>query len=128
MRLPIFLLLLSVLSYSGCGSNTEEPTEESTPLEGRWVLEEARRDNVKTGVLDGLYFTFGPESNFETNLLATEAQRGSYTRSGNEIATTGVEPALDYEITELDGERLLLRSRYQGFLFDFALRRGDTAD
>lgn len=126
MRLPHFLLLLSVLLYPGCGAETEEPGDVTTPLEGHWVLEEARRDNVKTGVLDGLYYTFGPGEAFETNLLATEAQRGNYTRTGNEIATTGVEPALEYEITELDEDRLMLRSRYQGFLFDFSLRRERT--
>ena len=108
---------------AGCGSETEEPVAETATLEGRWVLEEARRDNVKTGVLDGLYFTFGPDESFETNLLATEAQRGSYTRSGDEINTEGVEPALAYEIRQLDDDYLELRSRYQGFLFDFSLRR-----
>lgn len=126
MRLPFLLLLLSVLLYAGCGSEPEEPVEATTPLEGRWVLEEARRDNVKTGVLDGLYYEFGPGEAYETNLLATEAQRGSYTRTGSEISTTGVEPVLDYEITELDGDQLILRFEQRGSFFTlFLLRDND---
>ena len=116
----VFLLLTLLLS---CGSDSEPTEETATTLAGRWDLVEARRDNVKTGVLEGLYFDFAEDGSFETNLLVDEAQTGSYERSGEEIFTEGVEPAMTYEVLALEGNRLVLRSRYQGFLFDFDLRR-----
>lgn len=128
MRFYPALFLLMSLFISGCGSEPETVEVEVSDLEGRWELVEARRDNVKTGVLDGLYYVFGPDGGFETNLLTGEAQRGSYTREGEEISTTGVEPAMTYEVLALEGDRLMLRSRYQGFLFDFALQRAGGAE
>ncbi|NJB84687.1 hypothetical protein GGR26_000432 [Lewinella marina] len=122
MRFFLPLLLLSLLC-AGCGSEPEVTAEEAVHLEGRWELTEARRDNVKTGLLDGLYFDFGPEGAFETNLLTGEAQSGSWEREGEQIITSGVELPLTYEIQALKPKALNLRARHEGFLFDFALER-----
>ncbi|MGB3800721.1 MAG: hypothetical protein WA952_12975 [Lewinella sp.] len=120
MRIFSALLLLLVCA---CGSEPDLTEEQVSALEGRWELVEARRDNVKTGILAGLYFVFDEDGRFETNLLAEDAQAGTYEREGEEIITAGVNPAMTYEIVALEGQRLLLRSRYQGFLFDFDLGR-----
>ena len=121
----IFSVALLLVLFLACGSDSEPTEEAATALEGRWELVEARRDNVKTGVLEGLYFVFAQGGSFETNLLVDDAQTGTYEHSGEEITTAGVEPAMTYEILALEGDRLMLRSRYQGFLFDFDLRRAD---
>ncbi len=128
MRLYSALLLFCVI-FIACGSDPEISEEQISALEGRWELVEARRDNVKTGVLAGLYFVFGEAGRFKTNLLVEDAQSGTYLQEGEEITTSGVEPAMTYEVVALEGDRLLLRSRYQGFLFDFDLRRaGDSGE
>ncbi|CAH0999723.1 hypothetical protein LEM8419_01023 [Neolewinella maritima] len=121
----VFLLSLPYLFFA-CGSDAAElPEEATTQLEGRWELVEARRDNVKTGVLDGLYLDFGSDGAFTTNLLSedNEPQRGSYVREGNELSTSGVMVPLDYEVIALEGDILSLQSRYEGFIFSFLLQR-----
>ena len=123
----IFSASLLFLFLLACGSDAEPTEVRAATLEGRWELVEARRDNVKTGVLQGLYFVFGEDGTFETNLLVDDAQTGTYERDGEEIFTQGVEPAMTYEVLALEGDRLLLRSRYQGFLFDFDLLRAGAA-
>ncbi|MCP9235719.1 hypothetical protein [Lewinella sp. JB7] len=122
MRFVPSLLLLLILATS-CGRDGEAPVVEAAELTGRWDLVEARRDNVKTNLLEGLYFVFGEGGRFETNLLTNEAQSGTYSRDGTEIVTTEVEAPMTYEIESLDEDELLLRSRYQGFLFDFRMER-----
>lgn len=123
-----FPLALLLFLFSACGSEPEVTAEAAAVLEGRWELTEARRDNVKTGLLDGLYFEFRPDGTFETNLMTGEPQRGTYTREGAEITTTGVELPLTYEIQSLDPEGLDLRARHEGFLFDFALVPGASGN
>ncbi|THH40058.1 hypothetical protein [Neolewinella litorea] len=127
MRFILPLLLLSLL-FTACGSDPEVPVEEAAALEGRWVLTEARRDNVKTGLLDGLYFDFGTDGAFETNLMTGEPQTGTYRREGDEISTSGVALPLTYEVQDLAEDELVLRARHEGFLFDFALVRGGVAE
>ncbi len=123
MRFFLPLLLLALL-FTACGSDREpEAADAIASLEGRWELMEARRDNVKTLLLDGLYFVFGPGDTFETNLLTNTAQYGTYLRDGSEVVTEGVEVPLTYDITQLEEGLLQLRSRYEGFVFDFLLRR-----
>ncbi len=123
MRFSLSCLFL-ILLFASCTSDQEPGVEAATAtLEGRWELTEARRDNVKTLLLDGLYFVFGPSSAFETNLLTGTAQSGTYTRDGSELTTEGVAVPLTYEITQLEDGELVLRSRYEGFVFDFLLRR-----
>lgn len=125
MRLLLFLLPLAVLF--SCGTDPDSAAVEAAEtLEGRWELVEARRDNVRTNLLEGLYFVFGPEQAFETNLLTGEAQRGKYYVEDTEITTQGVAVPMTYEIQSLEGGVLTLRSRYEGFLFDFMLQRGGT--
>jgi hypothetical protein len=121
--LPPVLTLLLLLT--ACGADPEPATEAVVSLEGNWQLESARRDNVKTTLLDGLYFSFGPAGEFRTNLLTNEDQAGRYRLDGEEILTEGVEIPLTYTIQALTEDQLILRASYQGYLFDFALRRGE---
>jgi hypothetical protein len=118
--IPTILFLFILMS---CGSETEPVEEAAAKLEGRWELVAARRDNVKTTLLDGLYFEFAPDGAFRTNLLTNEDQRGRYQREEEEIYTEAVEVPLTYTIQALTEDQLILRSNYQGYLFDFALVR-----
>ena len=127
MRAFFFLLSLPFLFFS-CGSDAEFPQDAAARLEGRWELVEARRDNVKTGLLDGLYLVFGPNGRFETNLLTDAAQQGSYLREEGELTTTGVEMPLTYDIVALEGDVLTLQARIEGHLFNFLLRRAGATE
>ena len=127
MRLFSSLICLILLTFA-CG-NDSDATAEVAPdaLQGRWDLVSARRDNVKTGLLDGFYLDFREGGKLETNLLTGEAQSGTYTHSGDEIVTEGVEVPLTYEIQALEDDRLMLRSHYQDYLFDFEMQRAQAA-
>ncbi|MBB4078498.1 hypothetical protein GGR28_001111 [Lewinella aquimaris] len=124
MRL-VSVLLFSLILFS-CGQDGTPAVAEGATLTGRWDLVEARRDNVKTNLLEGLYFVFDADGTFETNLLTNEAQSGTYVRQDGEITTEGVEVPMTYEIESLEEGELYLRSRYEGFLFDFRMQRGGT--
>ena len=122
MRVFVVFLCLPLLFFS-CGSDAEPVGEVAAQLAGRWELVEARRDNVKTTTLDGLYLVFGPDGAFETNLLTDTPQRGAYTRSENELTITGVELPLTYEIVVLEGDILAVQSRIEGAYFSFLFQR-----
>lgn len=122
MRLYLPFLLLFVFLSCGPGSDTA-PEEIAETIEGRWELVDARRDNVKTNLLEGLYFVFAADQSFETNLLTGEPQVGTYLLDGNEITTAGVAAPMTYEVVALEDGILSLRSHYEGYLFDFVLRR-----
>ncbi len=126
MRVFFFLLCLPFLFLS-CGSDAELPQDTAAQLEGRWELVEARRDNVKTGLLEGLYLVFGPAGEFETNLLTDAPQRGTYRREAEEITTEGVEMPLTYRIVALEGDVLTLQARIEGYIFNFLMQRAGAA-
>ena len=125
MRVLVFLLCLPVFFVS-CSSDAELPEDAAAQLAGRWELVEARRDNVKTGLLDGLYLVFGAAGQFETNLLTDAPQRGTYQREEEEVTTAGVEMPLTYDIIALEGDVLTLQARIEGYIFNFLLRRAAT--
>lgn len=128
MRFLLFLLL-AVCLLPACGPDRAvEGQTNDLLLVGRWELVSARRDNVKTGLLDELYFDFGAEDAFKTNLLTGEEQIGTYALNGDVINTEGIEVELTYEIQEITGTTLNLRSRYEGFIFDFELKRTLTEE
>lgn len=122
MRLLVSLGFFALL-LSACGSDAAEPTS----LHGQWKLTKALRNNMETGMLDGLTFNFLPDGSLETNLLGNEA-KGTYTWNGAEIVTEGVKLPLTYSIQEMTDATLHLRSRYQGFQFDFMMERELTSE
>lgn len=128
--MPVLRSLLLALIFFSCGSDSGElPEATADQLLGRWELVEARRNNVRTETLGtpddpgNLYLVFGPEDRFETNLLTATAQSGTFARDGAEVVVSGVELPLTYEVVALEGDNLVMRSRIQGYLFDFLLRR-----
>ncbi|WP_116125037.1 hypothetical protein [Lewinella sp. IMCC34183] len=125
MRLTFLVLLFSLLF--SCGSDPELPPEAAAELEGRWELTDARRNNVKTTNLDGLYFDFRPNGELLTNLMGEE-QQGTYTRNDTELVTEGVAPAMTYEIESLEAGELVLRSELQGFYFVLRMRKADAEE
>ena len=132
--MPAYVCLFVFLLLVSCGSDPANPPGEATDeaLLGRWELVEARRNNVRTetlGVLgqpDNLYLTFGPGDRFETNLLTPgSSQVGRFERDEYALEVSAVELPLTYELVALEGNVLTLRSRIEGYLFDFLLQRAD---
>ena len=132
--MPAFVFLLLFFLLVSCGSDAADTTIEATDdaLLGRWELVEARRNNVRTETLgvpgqpDNLYLTFGPGDRFETNLLTPgSSQVGSFARDETELEVAAVELPLTYELVALEGNVLTLRSRIEGYLFEFLLQRAD---
>ena len=115
-----FLCALCLLvSATACAPDAPEAEE---LLPGRWELTEALRDNMKTPMLDGLFYNFDAGGQLETNLMGNESP-GSYRLEEGWINTEGIIPPLNYYITEISDSSLQLRTELQGFRFDFVLRR-----
>lgn len=123
MRLLLSLSFLSLLFVS-CGDDSGSASKAAT-LEGRWELVEARKNNTKTGVVDGLHFEFRPDGSLETNLMGNESP-GTYLMAGDEIVTEGVKLPMTFNIQAMTDSTLHLRSKFRGFQFDFLMARGET--
>lgn len=121
MRLFVPLALLTIFIAS-CSDDHGTP---AATIEGRWELVQAMRNNTETGMLDGLHFDFLADGTLKTNLLGNETD-GTYVWDAAEITTEGVKLPLTYNIQELTDSTMHLRSRYQGFQFDFKMRRGEA--
>lgn len=123
MRSLLFVFSFSVLLFTSCAN--EDPLAADTTVPGSsWELKRALRNNMETATLDGLFYEFKEDGTLVTNLMGNE-QDGTYTIDGTEIATTGVDLPLTYEITELTDTTLHLQSRYQGYQFNFELGKSE---
>ena len=98
------------------------PEATAATIEGQWELSRAMRNNLETGMLEGLTFTFGPDGSLETNLMGNESP-GTYEFSDSELVTAGVSLPLTYTVRELTDSTLHLRSTYQSYQFDFEMKR-----
>ena len=121
MRLLPLLILATTTLFFACGPDGDVG-EDATLTGGRWELTSALRNGMETEMLEGLFFEFGPEGELQTNLMGNEAP-GSYVMTENTVATAGVVPPLEYEVTELTDSSLVLRTELQSFRFDFSFRR-----
>lgn len=110
---------LCLLFLSAC-----EPDEvdDTAPIEGRWELNRALRDNMETQMLDGLYFEFGADSTLQTNLMGNE-NVGQWTYEDAELQTRGVIPELTYRVVEHTDSTLHINTQLQGYRFNFELVR-----
>lgn len=117
-----FLLLLLTSCVDDGGSASGEST-----IEGRWELVEARKNNTKTGVVDGLHFNFRPDGSLETNLMGNETP-GTYLKTGDEIVTEGVKLPMTFNIQGITDSTLHLRSKFRGFQFDFLMARAGLSN
>lgn len=129
MRTLLFIATLTLLSY---GCNKDTPQEDLPPpiaaleLEGRWELSEARRNNRVTQIMDGLYFVFGPDGRFETNLGGDQSV-GKYAYDNRaEITTTEVSMPATYLIREHSDDELVLQTELEGSKFQFLLSRAEA--
>ncbi|MEM1358670.1 MAG: hypothetical protein AAGF89_10735 [Bacteroidota bacterium] len=114
-------LSLSVLIFFACGDDTNEIAEAAT-VEGHWELARATRNNVETGTLEGLTFDFNADGSLYTNMMNNEAI-GSYEWNEDEIITTGVKIPVTYTVRTLTDSTMVLRSKIQGYQFDFEMVR-----
>lgn len=113
------ILFIYAIVFTGCG---KDAVDEGPQLEGRWEVEEARRNGRLTESLRGLYFDFGQEGSFTTNISGMD-ENGRYEVSENSIATSEVQLSLDYKINELSDSTLELTSVFQDYRFFFRFRR-----
>lgn len=119
--MPRFLLTLLPLFFllSSC---EDDAAVSNTSIEGRWELERARRNNMETQMLEGLFYEFAADSTLKTNLMGNEAP-GTYSLQGTTVTTSGIKPQLEYEIVELNDSSLHLRTELLQYRFDFLLKR-----
>lgn len=120
MRLSLSIPCLFLL-FASCGGDAGTVSKKVS-VEGRWELVEARKNNTKTGVVDGLHFEFRPDGSLETNLMGNESP-GTYLKTGDEIITEGVKLPLTFSIQGLTDSTLHLRSKFREFQFDFLMAR-----
>ncbi len=125
MRLFLSLTLFSLLFIS-CGDDGGPASSKAT-IEGRWELVEARKNNTKTGVVDGLHFEFHPDGSLETNLMGNK-NLGTYLKTGDEVVIEGVKLPMDFNIQGMTDSTLHLRSKFRGFQFDFLLAKAEDKE
>jgi len=118
--------VLVFLFMTACNDDAATGVSAAATVEGSWELVQATRNNVETGLLEGLTYNFRPDGSLETNLMGNETI-GTYVWEGTEIVTEGVKLSLTYQIRELTDSTLNLRSKYQSYQFDFKLKRGIPA-
>jgi len=120
MRLFVALTFLAI-SLTSCFDDQGHP---DATVEGHWELVQGLRNNTETEMLDGLRFEFLADGILKTNLLGNETD-GTYVWADQEIVTEGVKLALTYNIQALTDTTMHLRSKYQGFQFDFKMKRAE---
>ncbi|TXF87634.1 hypothetical protein FUA23_18205 [Neolewinella aurantiaca] len=120
MRIFLSLCFLSLLFVS-CEDESGAVSKKAT-IQGRWELVEARKNNIVTGVVQGLYFEFWPNDSLATNLMGNDSP-GTYLKTGDEIVTEGVKLPLTFSIQGMTDSTLDLRSKFRGFQFDFQMER-----
>ena len=124
MRVSYYLfLLLLLVSYSNCTSDSKANSSKVTSIEGHWELVEAYRSGRKTESLGGTYFTFTNDK-MSTNLPINGAIDSPYTKLDKIITQTIVNDIkIDYSIQELTEDNLRLNTKLRGVDFSFLLER-----
>ncbi len=118
---PYVLLFIFLASVVACKNDTADA---GPSLFGRWEIQEARRNGRVTESLADLHFVFKEDGVLESNIGGTQGI-GNFTRIGDEITTTDLNPALTYSIADLTDSTLHLKSSFSNYRFDFRLRRAD---
>jgi hypothetical protein len=117
-------IALMALTWSSCTDDAEI----STPsLNGRWEIEDARRNGRTTESLVDLYMVFSDDGSFETNLSGSSAL-GNYVYKDQVIETSNVPLSMDYQVTELTDSTLQLKSTYRNYRFDFSFQRAGVVE
>lgn len=110
-RVGLFLLI--IISIASC-------KEEKTPpvlledLTGKWMIEEATRNNRKTNLLRNGYIEIS-DSTFRTNLFKDETPY-SYSYTGKEIKVMD-ERKSAFNVKSITSDTLIVWTRYQKFEF-----------
>lgn len=116
--MPMLLLGVSLL-FTAC---TKDDAIEGPVLEGRWEIDRALRNGRPAESLTDLFFQFGPEQAFATNISGV-AESGTFSRTEEKISTDGVSMPLTYTLVELGDSNLHLKATVANFRFEFYLRR-----
>ena len=118
MRFILLATLPLLFFFSACSGDSS--ISGNATVKGGWKLDRATRNNMETSLLDGLHFDFQEGGTLVTNLMGNEAD-GTYEWNDTQITTKGISLPLTYTIMELTDSTLNLRSKYQGYQFDFEL-------
>lgn len=124
MRISYYLfLLLLLVGYSSCASDSAMKSNIAPSIEGHWELLEAYRSGKKTESLGGTYFTFTTDK-MSTNLPINGAMDSPYTNKDNIISQTIISDLkINYTIQELTKDNLRLNTKLRGVDFSFLLER-----
>ncbi len=90
-------------------------------LQGRWIVQEAYRNEVLTKTLENAYFEFNTESAMSTNLWP-DALEISYAIDGNMLLQKS-EEVVTYTIQKLTTDSLELSSTIRNYRFYFVMVR-----
>ena len=124
MRISYYLfLLLLLVGYSNCTSDSAVNSTKAPSIEGHWELVEAYRSGRKTESLGGTYFTFTRDK-MSTNLPINGAIDSPYSNLDKLITQTIVNDIkINYTIEELSEDNLRLNTKLRGVDFSFLLER-----
>jgi len=114
----IALVLLTV-------SCREDNVVSAEPLDGKWNIHTALRNQKVTKTLKGGYFAFEGDTSMITNIWGSE-QSYTFERKGSKITTTEGVPQLDLTIKSASADSLTLLGKIQVFDMEFQMVR-DTA-
>ena len=86
-------------------------------LQGDWIVVTAKRNNRETRTLKDAFFRFLPAGVMETNILGDSTQY-SFDLIDSEIIQNS-EPEIKYQIHDLRGDTIHLKSKIRNYNFDF---------
>ncbi|MDX1667721.1 MAG: lipocalin family protein [Saprospiraceae bacterium] len=117
---PIFFILFLCLQLVGCQSDVQD--EQREMLLGKWELTEATRDGRYTESLDELFFEFYQDGEMRTN-LSGRVESATYELEDNLLLQRESQIETDYQIEQLDEEKLMMSTNLRGSHFVFTLER-----
>ncbi len=121
----IFTLTL-MISLMSTSCETELPYD-SQQLNGRWEIQEARRNGRVTQSLEGAFFEFRSDGSMLTNLMGKEEEH-PYELQQKGILQKSQPKDILYKIDELSDSKLGLSMTIRKFDFQLKLDKTKTTD
>ena len=113
------LLLLFILLFTSCSNEDSNKTDF---LYGKWEIDTAYRNGNKTELLTGLFFEFSADGNMRTNITGNpESVR--FEIEENNIAQREGRIDLDYEIVELNDSSLIIKTSIRNSKLQLNLKK-----
>ena len=115
--LKLFLLPLFIILFVSCSN--EEDTK--TLIKGKWTLDNAEREGKPTNSLEGLYFNFVSDSQFNSNILGSDLPYTYELTNDRVVVQHGM--IKEFEISKITDSMLSLNTRIRGETFIFNMQK-----